>query len=56
MENRRLRAELESGGSASFVGLLADEKVLESIENSFRQFHAFLDLLKDAGWVLYSHK
>ncbi|XP_040844733.1 centrosomal protein of 78 kDa isoform X3 [Ochotona curzoniae] len=29
--------------------ILDDEGVLGSIENSFRKFHAFLDLLKDAG-------
>ncbi|XP_028658273.2 centrosomal protein of 78 kDa [Erpetoichthys calabaricus] len=29
--------------------LLEDDAVLESIEASFRKFHAFLDLLKDAG-------
>lgn len=29
--------------------ILEDEAVLESIETSFKKFHAFLDLLKDAG-------
>ncbi|XP_033286909.2 centrosomal protein of 78 kDa-like [Orcinus orca] len=29
--------------------ILDDEGVLGSIENSFQKFHAFLDLLKDAG-------
>ncbi|KGL86311.1 Centrosomal protein of 78 kDa, partial [Charadrius vociferus] len=29
--------------------ILEDEGVLGSIENSFKKFHAFLDLLKDAG-------
>lgn len=29
--------------------VLEDEKVLDSIEASFQKFHAFLDLLKDAG-------
>ncbi|XP_069482002.1 centrosomal protein of 78 kDa [Ambystoma mexicanum] len=29
--------------------LLEDDGVLESIETSFQKFHAFLDLLKDAG-------
>ncbi|NXA36700.1 CEP78 protein, partial [Eudromia elegans] len=29
--------------------ILEDEGVLRSIENSFQKFHAFLDLLKDAG-------
>ena len=46
MENRRLHTEvsdLQQGG------LLDDDKVLESIEATFKQFHAFLDLLGDAG-------
>lgn len=34
--------------------ILDDEGVLGSIENSFRKFHAFLDLLKDAGLVQLS--
>nr|XP_033783015.1 centrosomal protein of 78 kDa isoform X2 [Geotrypetes seraphini] len=29
--------------------ILEDEGILESIETSFQKFHAFLDLLKDAG-------
>ena len=36
-------------GSNSAVGartILEDDRVLESIEASFRQFHGFLDLLK----------
>uniref|UniRef100_A0A3B3DTE2 Centrosomal protein 78 n=1 Tax=Oryzias melastigma TaxID=30732 RepID=A0A3B3DTE2_ORYME len=36
-----------SGPSA--LSALEDEAVLQSIENSFTKFHAFLDLLKDAG-------
>lgn len=31
--------------------VLEDEQVLDSIEASFNKFHAFLDLLKDAGLV-----
>ena len=54
MENRRLRSEMEAVGGASFLGVMADEKVLDSIENAFRQFHAFLDLLREAGCVNHS--
>ncbi|XP_011613800.1 centrosomal protein of 78 kDa isoform X1 [Takifugu rubripes] len=55
LENARLRnanfslskALAASGPPA--VSALDDEAVLESIEKSFRKFHAFLDLLRDAG-------
>ncbi|KAF7660825.1 hypothetical protein LDENG_00274550 [Lucifuga dentata] len=59
LENSRLRSTnhslseaLAAAGSASAApafSALEDETVLESIENSFTKFHAFLDLLKDAG-------
>ncbi|XP_034548358.1 centrosomal protein of 78 kDa [Notolabrus celidotus] len=59
LENARLRdtnlslsEALVVAGSASAapaVAALEDEAVLESIESSFTKFHAFLDLLKDAG-------
>ncbi|XP_045891778.1 centrosomal protein of 78 kDa isoform X1 [Micropterus dolomieu] len=59
LENARLRRAnlslseaLAATGSASAppaFSALEDEAVLESIENSFTKFHAFLDLLKDAG-------
>ncbi|XP_042344349.1 centrosomal protein of 78 kDa isoform X2 [Plectropomus leopardus] len=59
LENARLRdtnlslsEALAAAGSASAppaLGALEDEAVLESIESSFTKFHAFLDLLKDAG-------
>ncbi|XP_051279161.1 centrosomal protein of 78 kDa [Dicentrarchus labrax] len=59
LENARLRnanhslsEALAATGSASAApafSALEDEAVLESIENSFTKFHAFLDLLKDAG-------
>uniref|UniRef100_A0A3B5ANR2 Centrosomal protein 78 n=1 Tax=Stegastes partitus TaxID=144197 RepID=A0A3B5ANR2_9TELE len=59
LENARLRdakrslsEALAATGSASAppaFTALEDEAVLESIENSFTKFHAFLDLLKDAG-------
>ncbi|XP_054466755.1 centrosomal protein of 78 kDa [Anoplopoma fimbria] len=59
LENARLRdtnfslsEALAATGSASAppaISALEDEAVLESIESSFTKFHAFLDLLKDAG-------
>ncbi|XP_076588077.1 centrosomal protein of 78 kDa isoform X2 [Chaetodon auriga] len=59
LENARLRntnlslsEALAATGSASAppaISALEDEAVLESIESSFSKFHAFLDLLKDAG-------
>lgn len=45
---------LAATGSASAPpanGALEDDAVLESIERSFTKFHAFLDLLRDAGCV-----
>ncbi|XP_068461306.1 centrosomal protein of 78 kDa [Clinocottus analis] len=50
--NLSLSEALAATGSASAspaLGALEDEAVLESIESSFTKFHAFLDLLKDAG-------
>ncbi|KAM4745556.1 centrosomal protein of 78 kDa isoform 2-T2 [Anableps anableps] len=50
--NRSLSEALSSPASGSALrsfSALEDEAVLESIENSFNKFHAFLDLLKDAG-------
>nr|XP_020449404.1 centrosomal protein of 78 kDa isoform X2 [Monopterus albus] len=59
LENARLRdanhslsVALAATGSASApaaFSALEDEAVLQSIENSFTKFHAFLDLLEDAG-------
>uniref|UniRef100_A0A3Q3WX08 Uncharacterized protein n=1 Tax=Mola mola TaxID=94237 RepID=A0A3Q3WX08_MOLML len=59
LENARLRNNnlslseaLAAAGSASAppaIRALEDEAVLESIESSFTKFHAFLDLLRDAG-------
>ncbi|NXP52495.1 CEP78 protein, partial [Heliornis fulica] len=54
IENARLRNEnisLSECLPAQSVTnmILEDEGVLGSIENSFQKFHAFLDLLKDAG-------
>lgn len=63
LENARLRNNnlslseaLAAAGSVSApppFSTLEDDEVLESIESSFTKFHAFLDLLKDAGWVVY---
>lgn len=58
LENARLRnanfslSEALAASGPPAVSALDDEAVLESIEKSFRKFHAFLDLLRDAGWVL----
>ncbi|NXH30858.1 CEP78 protein, partial [Myiagra hebetior] len=54
IENARLRnlnislSEVLHAQSVTSL-ILEDEGVLGSIENSFQKFHAFLDLLKDAG-------
>ncbi|KAM9857902.1 centrosomal protein of 78 kDa [Aulostomus maculatus] len=58
-ENARLRSNnfflseaLAATGSVSAPSApsaLEDEVIIESIESSFTKFHAFLDLLKDAG-------
>ncbi|NXL47979.1 CEP78 protein, partial [Podilymbus podiceps] len=54
IENARLRnlnislSEVLQAQSVTNM-ILEDEGVLVSIENSFQKFHAFLDLLKDAG-------
>lgn len=48
--NLSLTEALEAPASeAAGSSFLDDEVVLESIEGSFSKFHAFLDLLKDAG-------
>jgi len=64
LESSRLRSlnaslsEALAGGHAHGRATLAassaleDEAVLQSIESSFTKFHAFLDLLKDAGQVM----
>uniref|UniRef100_A0A8C2GGI1 Centrosomal protein 78 n=1 Tax=Cyprinus carpio TaxID=7962 RepID=A0A8C2GGI1_CYPCA len=50
LENERLRSLNQSLSEAHLsASVLEDEHVLESIESSFQKFHAFLDLLKDAG-------
>ncbi|NP_001090753.1 centrosomal protein of 78 kDa [Xenopus tropicalis] len=45
--NHTLSESLHSRTATSVI--LEDEGVLDSIEKSFSKFHAFLDLLKDAG-------
>ncbi|KAG7240027.1 hypothetical protein INR49_028030 [Caranx melampygus] len=59
LENARLRdanhslsealAAVGCGSAPPAASVLEDEAVLESIESSFTKFHAFLDLLRDAG-------
>ncbi|KAI4883148.1 hypothetical protein NFI96_028035, partial [Prochilodus magdalenae] len=50
LENSRLRSLNQSLSEAHVShSVLEDEGVLDSIESSFHKFHAFLDLLKDAG-------
>ncbi|XP_048844543.1 centrosomal protein of 78 kDa isoform X2 [Brienomyrus brachyistius] len=54
LENKRLRSINLSLSEAihsqsTAAGALDDEAVLAGIEASFQKFHAFLDLLKDAG-------
>jgi len=52
VENHRLRQELNELKCQK--SLLDDDIVLDSIEQSFHQFHAFLDMLRDAGSVSVS--
>ncbi|XP_060738115.1 centrosomal protein of 78 kDa isoform X1 [Tachysurus vachellii] len=50
LENNRLHNVNQSLSEAhTSHSVLEDEHVLDSIESSFHKFHAFLDLLKDAG-------
>ncbi|XP_064595823.1 centrosomal protein of 78 kDa-like [Liolophura sinensis] len=48
LENKRLKDELVDL-RVNRGSILEEDLVLESIEASFRQFHSFLDLLRDAG-------
>ena len=50
MDNKKIREE-NSRLRRSKGSVLDDDSVLDSIEASFKQFHEFLDLLRDAGWV-----
>ena len=50
VELNRLRQEVAEHRGRH--GVLNDDRVLESIEASFKQFHNFLDLLRDAGWAV----
>uniref|UniRef100_A0A2C9K5K8 Centrosomal protein of 78 kDa n=1 Tax=Biomphalaria glabrata TaxID=6526 RepID=A0A2C9K5K8_BIOGL len=51
LENRRLHETIEVLEKCQQPShrLLDDESFLESIETSFKQFHAFIDMLKEAG-------
>ncbi|XP_012942460.2 centrosomal protein of 78 kDa, partial [Aplysia californica] len=52
MENRQLTQEvtrLRSAGTGSGSAVMEDENFLRSIETSFKQFHAFIDMLREAG-------
>ncbi|KAK7489946.1 hypothetical protein BaRGS_00018811 [Batillaria attramentaria] len=56
LENKRLEDDLRVAKLRSSVSTgrkespnLQDESVLESIESSFKQFHSFLDMLREAG-------
>ena len=48
MDNKKVREEI-SRLRRNKGGILDDDSVLDSIEASFKQFHEFLDLLRDAG-------
>ncbi|KAL4216630.1 Centrosomal protein of 78 kDa [Mactra antiquata] len=48
LDNKKLREE-NSRLKRTKGSLLDDDSVLESIEASFKQFHEFMDLLRDAG-------
>ena len=47
VENNQLKQDIDDYRAKQ--GILDDDRVLASIEQSFTQFHAFLDLLKEAG-------
>ena len=50
IENRRLTEEVSRLHKAQTGSRLAeDESFLESVETSFKQFHAFIDMLREAG-------
>ncbi|XP_048749559.1 centrosomal protein of 78 kDa-like [Ostrea edulis] len=49
LENKRLKDEVLKQKGQPTSNVLDDDKVLESIEASFKQFHQFLDLLREAG-------
>lgn len=64
LENGRLRsanatlsealAATSSASAQLTSGALEDDAALDSIERSFSKFHAFLDLLRDAGCVTHT--
>ena len=45
----RLRGTAAATAAANMSTGRQDESVLDSIEASFKQFHAFLDMLREAG-------
>ncbi|XP_013408527.1 centrosomal protein of 78 kDa [Lingula anatina] len=49
VENGRLHQEISTLRAQLERSPLDDDKVLESIESSFKQFHSFLDMLREAG-------
>ena len=49
MENNQLKHDVDDLRAKQSI--LDDDRVLANIEASFQQFHAFLDLLKEAGSV-----
>ncbi|GFR89875.1 centrosomal protein of 78 kDa-like [Elysia marginata] len=50
IENRRLTEEVAALKKAQdHARLVEDESFLESVEASFKQFHAFIDMLREAG-------
>lgn len=57
LENARLRninlslKEALAASSAPPAVSVLDDEFVHHIERSFKKFHAFLDLLTDAGWV-----
>lgn len=48
LENQRLMVEVDQ--LRKKTSILDDEKVLEAVETSFKQFHSFLDVLRQAGF------
>ena len=54
LENKRLREDLARQKLGEGGNVLDDDSVLETIEASFKQFHEFLDLLREAGYVLHT--
>ena len=53
IENRHLSDEVtqlkKAGASTNRTSILEDEQFLQNIETSFKQFHSFIDMLREAG-------